>query len=88
MGDFNIPHIDWETETPSAPATHASHAFIGSVQDSLLFQHIKHPTRYRLGESPNTLDLVFTNEEGVVKNLQYLPPLGNSDHVILRFTLT
>ena len=87
-GDFNIPHIDWENQTSSAPATHASHTFIETVQDCLLYQHIKDPTRYRLGETPNTLDLVFTNEEGMVKNIQYLSPLGNSDHVVLRFALT
>ena len=28
---------------------------------------------------------MFTNEEGMVRNLEYLPPLGNSDHVCLRF---
>ena len=33
----------------------------------------------------STLDLVFTNEEGMLTNLSYLPPLGNSDHVCLRF---
>ena len=32
-------------------------------------------------------DLVFTGEEGMVKNLRYLPGLGSSDHVILRFDL-
>ena len=31
------------------------------------------------------LDLVFTNEEGMVTNLIYLPPLGNSDHACLKF---
>ena len=34
------------------------------------------------------MDLIFTNEEGMVKNIQYHPVLGNSDHVVIRFTLS
>ena len=40
-----------------------------------------------LSATPHTLDLVFTNEENMVTNLYYLPGLGNSDHVCLRFNL-
>ena len=42
-------------------------------------------THFRPNQTPSILDLVFTNEEGMVANLVYLPPLGNSDHVCLRF---
>ena len=42
-------------------------------------------TRYREGQRPSCLDLVLTNESGLVSNLQYLPGLGNSDHVCLLF---
>ena len=41
------------------------------------------PTRHRLGESPNTLDLVLTNEEGMINKIIPLPPIGNSDHICL-----
>lgn len=86
-GDFNFPLIDWDTEYCSAPEGHPSHKFVKIVQDSFLFQHVKRPTRYRLGETSNILDLVFSNEEGMVRNMEYLPGLGKSDHVTLRFTL-
>ena len=33
------------------------------------------------------LDLILTNEEGMVRNLDHLPGLGSSDHVVLKFTL-
>ena len=36
-------------------------------------------------QAPSILGIVFTNEEDMVTNLLYLPPLGNSDHVCLRF---
>ncbi len=29
--------------------------------------------------------MVFTNEENMVEEIEYLPPLGKSDHVTLKF---
>ena len=86
-GDFNIPHIDWELCSSTAPEGHPSHLFIEAIQDCYLYQHVHKPTRFRLGESASILDLIFTNEEGMVKNLDYLPGLGSSDHVVLKFDL-
>ena len=45
VGDFNIPHINWESEASSAPASHFSHIFLDMMHDSLFSQHVKHPTR-------------------------------------------
>ena len=86
-GNFNLPQIDWEIGLSTAPDTHPSHSFIETTQSCYLHQHVRHPTRFRVGETPNTLDLIFTNEEGMVKNLLFLPGLGNSDHVVLSFDL-
>ena len=33
------------------------------------------------------MDLVFTNEEGMVDGIEYLPAIGSSDHVCLQFNL-
>ena len=87
VGDFNIPQIDWELESANAPATHYSHAFLEVIRDFFLFQHVRQPTRFRPGETANILDLILTNEEGMLSNLVHLPGLGNSDHDVLRFTL-
>ena len=54
-GDLNLPEIDWTLESSSASGTNDSHTFLETVQDCLLFQHVRHPTRYRLGETPNLL---------------------------------
>lgn len=86
-GDFNLPEIDWNSEVSSAPESHPSHDFIDIVQSCFFFQHIREPTRYRHGENPNVLDLVFTNEEGMIRNLEHLPGLSSSDHVMLNFCL-
>ena len=86
-GDFNVPHIDWREGYCTAPASHFSHRFLELAQDSLLFQHVTQPTRYREGETSRSLDLLFTNEEGMLSHLLFLPGLGKSDHVVLKFSI-
>ena len=65
-GDFNLPQINWEMGISSAPPNHISHAFVEVIQDCFLHQHVSEPTRFRIGEVPSTLDLIFSNEEGMV----------------------
>ena len=86
-GDFNVPQINWSSGLCSAPDSHYAHEFLNVVRDCLLFQHIMHPTRFRNGECPSLLDLVLTNEEGMLTSLSYSSGLGKSDHVTLLFQL-
>lgn len=44
------------------------------------------PTRFRGNQKPSLLDQVLTNEENVVNNIQYLAPVGSSDHCTLVVT--
>ncbi|XP_066292857.1 uncharacterized protein [Branchiostoma lanceolatum] len=55
------------------------------MHENLLYQHVFKPTRYRVGESPNILDLVLTNEDGMVEKIEYLPGIGLSDHIRIQF---
>ena len=55
------------------------------ARDCYLFQHGMQPTRFRDGQEPSTLDLVFTNEENMVNNISYSSGLGTSDHLIITF---
>ena len=86
-GDFNVPQIDWTNTHSEEPSGHYSHKLIECLQDHFLTQHVTRPTRYRHGQTPNILDLILSNEEGMVRDLQHLPGLGCSDHVVLRFNL-
>lgn len=86
-GDVNMPHIDWGDNFSSVPDGHYSHSFIEGIQECGFFQHVTRPTRYREGMSPSTLDIILSNEEGLMK-LAYLLPIGNSDHIVLHFDLT
>ena len=44
------------------------------------------PTRFR-GEQKSCLDLIFTNEENMVEEIEELPPIGKSDHVCQKWEL-
>ena len=87
MGDFNFGTIDWSCSMSMSPPSDPSHQFLEVVQDSYLFQHVQKATRFRQGNDPHILDLVLTNEEGMISSITHLPPLGNSDHEVLSFRL-
>ena len=83
-GDFNYKEIDWDNESAPSGKDHLDH-FIKILQECYLYQHVTEPTRFREGENANLLDLILTSEEGAIQNLSYHPPLGESDHLCLRF---
>jgi hypothetical protein len=81
-GDFNSPNINWTDWTASDAD---GQMLMDTVQNNFLYQHIDKPTRYRIGTRPTCIDLVLTNEEGMVNNLVSLPGIGLSDHICLLF---
>ncbi len=85
VGDFNYPEIDRFDCHSNASPNHRSQIFINKIQDMFLFQHITEYKRYREGQNPSILDLILTNMEGMVNDIQYIPPMGKSDHVCLVF---
>ena len=86
MEDFNYPHINWELECDESPAGN-SLDFIENVKDNFLFQHITQPTRARQRQNPHILDLILTNEENLVQDIEYKSPLGKSDHSVIEFQI-
>ena len=87
-GDFNIPGIDWTEETPQSNSNSLAWKFTECVRDCFLHQHVKDPTHSRQNQAENILDLVFTNEEGMVDVIQHDAPLGKSDHLVLKFSFS
>ena len=86
VGDFNLPEINWSTcTTTSNNMENKNNTFMECIRDHYLFQHVTIPTRGRGNQNPNILDLILTNEENMVSDLEHLSPLGHSDHAILRF---
>lgn len=60
--------------------------FFDLTHDLFLYQHVEEFTRFRLDQEPSLLDLVFTNEETMVDNIEFSSPIGKSDHVSITWT--
>lgn len=86
IGDFNYPKIKWNDEGFGVTEDKKSEEFLESTRKAYLLQHITEPTRHRIGQRSNTLDLLFTYEE-VIDDIQYIPPVGKSDHCSLLFNV-
>jgi len=80
LGDFNYPGIDYDN-LAVAQGSKAATDFFDKTMDLFLIQNITECTRYRQGQRSSKLDYVFTDEENLVENVEYFPPLGKSDHV-------
>uniref|UniRef100_K7F1Q8 Reverse transcriptase domain-containing protein n=1 Tax=Pelodiscus sinensis TaxID=13735 RepID=K7F1Q8_PELSI len=79
MGDFNHPDICWETNT----AVHRqSRKFLENVGDNFLVQVLKDPTRGRA-----QLDLLLTNREELIGDVEVGDNLGSSDHEMVDFRI-
>ena len=83
LGDYNYKEINWVNGSTSVSENHIATRFLETVRDSFLYQHVTKPTRVKDGNVPSVLDLVFTNEENMVENIEYNMGLGKSDHLML-----
>lgn len=86
FGDFNYPEIDWKNlilnrdkKTPSLTASD----FLDSYKENNAVQCVKFVTRIRK-EQESLLDLILVNDKKLIFNLTRDPPLGLSDHIVIR----
>ena len=82
LGDFNYRRIDWESMCSSVLV---ETNFLNCIENNYLHQHIDEPTRWRGADKPSLLDLVLTNEENMISEIDYQAPVGNSDHAVIDF---
>ena len=86
-GDMNYPSINWDDwSTPGDNQNSEDFLFIEELRASYLYQHINEPTRGRGTNEPHVLDLIITNEEDMVDNIEINSPLGKSDHSVIEYT--
>ena len=84
--DLNLKNIDWETlTTEDNSTTDLNYRFVECIHDSYLFHHVLEPTQQRGTDRPTNLDVLLTNEENMISELEISAPLGKSDHSILKF---
>ena len=85
MGDFNLPHINWNIPSATGPDTCFSYEFVDTLQDVYMSQLVTEPTRMREGQTSNVLDLIITDQEDMIESLVSSSPIGKSDHLVLEF---
>jgi len=85
VGDFNYNGIDWDALAVRTTGNNSNMDFLKTVQDNFLTQHVVLPTRARGVDKPSILDLILTDEEELIEDINYLSPLGKSDHSVLAF---
>ncbi len=86
MGDFNLPDIDWLLMKSSSAGSFSA-SFVDIVQDNYLNQLVTEPTRARNRQAANLLDLLLVTDEEIIESIKYCSPLGNSDHIVMRFDI-
>ena len=88
MGDFNLKEINWAAMvSKSIDPNNYANKFIERIRDIYFTQHITEPTRSRGSNNPSCLDLVFSNDEELIEEIELLAPLGKSDHSIIKFNV-
>ena len=77
-GDFNCPKISWDNLQCSTDRTHQ--LSLSCVIDCGLTQVVDFNTRLQ-----NVLDIVLTDEPQRILKVTSKPPLGQSDHDMIKF---
>jgi len=83
-GDTNYPGINWDNMTGTKEV---ETDFIEAVRDGFFVQHVNQPTRGRGSNNPSLLDIVLTKEHTSLPTIEYMQPIGKSDHCILSITI-
>ena len=83
--DFNLKEIKCENilETNGD----LENKFINCFQENFLEQLIDSPTRHRIKQKSNSLDLIFTADREDIISVRHCSPLGKSDHEVLEIIL-
>jgi len=82
-----LPEIDFNNYTVDSSEESYAMRFFELSQDLFLKQIVQENTRFMTGQKPSRLDYVFLRDDSIVDELQYLPPIGSSDHTGLLWGL-
>ncbi len=83
LGDYNAPHVNWLMRSCSMTNSF-SNQLLTAADEEFLHQAVTSPTRYRTGQLPSILDLVFFKYSSSIHSINHLVPLGKSGHATLQ----
>lgn len=78
FGDFNYRDIDWTSNCCTNTASVDTRLFLDCVNDCFVTQHVDFTTTDR-----STLDLIFSKEPELVRDVQDLGYFSSSDHKLI-----
>ncbi|CAH2242407.1 jg7686 [Pararge aegeria aegeria] len=85
IGDFNLPDIKWPLQK-TAGYNKLHEEFVEIITDTHLIQMVTKNTRKRNNQE-SLLDLILCNDETLISEINYNPPIGKSDHIVLMATI-
>ncbi len=83
LGDFNAPHVNWLTRSCSM-ANSFSNKLLTAADEEFLYQALTSLTRYRTGQVPSILDLVYSKYSSSIHFINQIATLGKIDHASLQ----
>lgn len=84
MGDFNYSGVRWPLDD-SGYLTPKEQNFIEWYKKSNLEQLVDQNTRFRRGNQPSILDLILTNDELLISNVDHQALIGKSGYYLFPF---
>ena len=87
VGDFNLRNINWESLSTTCNENRMEYKFLECLRDTYMYQLVRQPTTFRENNKPSILDLVLSTNEDNLSEINYLPSLGKSDHLVLTFNI-
>lgn len=79
VGDFNAPHVDWQSMIPTTSACQLSDIMVNMCFSLNLTQVVSNATRCQ-GESSTILDLIFVRSDALLSGCECTVIDGISDH--------
>ena len=87
VGDFNCKDINWKEMDVRGSVNPWSDKLMQLAMVNTMDQWVNEVTRCRGEEEPSLIDLVFTKKPEPRPKMNYLTPLGKSDHVVIEITI-
>ena len=87
LGDFNSKEVNWEEMEVNGDTGEWGEDLLQLVMVNTMEQWVRENTRYRGEDEPTMLDLVFTKKPETCPTIEYLCPMGKSDHVVMEIEL-
>ncbi|KAJ3652646.1 hypothetical protein Zmor_018593 [Zophobas morio] len=78
-----MSYLSW----PLQPHSPYNEIILDSIHEGNLTQLVTEPTRIRQNQTPSQTDLIFTNDPDLLTKIEYLPPFGKSDHLVISSNL-